>query len=184
VTFAFHIIPGEATYTGLELRSGWVAERTGLAGDAAAAFIGPCDVPTAHLVDLDDARAGFFIRAASMVHVIIEHPGCPLALAVLRQRLLVCILAEVLAPAGTIRRAGDDLYYNERKLTVSIAAPGPGGSLIHLGINVDAAGAPVPAVGLRELGMDPIVVVNDLLQRYARELATAAHAQTKVRTVS
>jgi hypothetical protein len=57
-------------------------------------------------------------------------------------------------------------------------------SLIHLGINVDPAGAPVPAVGLAEMGIEPRGLLNDVLTRYANELATAAHATTKVRTVS
>ncbi len=181
----FRILEGSLTYTGLELRSGWVADRTGLPGDAAVGFVGPCDVPTEHLVDLDDARAGFFIRAASMAHVIVEHPGCSLAEGVLRQRLLVCILVDVLRERDvSARRDGDDVYCDDRKLTVSIAAPSPESCLIHLGINVDPDGAPVPAVGLLELKLDPRDVLNELLGRYARELESAAHAARKVRGVS
>lgn len=182
MSFAFRILDGVVPYTGLELRGGWVAARTGHGGDAAAGFIGPCHVPTEHLVDLDDARARTFIRAASMAHVIVEHPGCPLALAVLRQRLLVCILGDVLGVVRA-RRDGDDLYVAGRKLTVSIAAPSRDASLIHLGINVDPAGSPVPAVGLEELRVDPASLLADLLGRYARELGSIAHAETKVRTV-
>src|SRR5262249_42713346 len=97
----------------------------------------------------------------------------------------VAILGELLASRGKVaRRDGDDLYYDGRKLTVSIAAPSSASSLIHLGINVDPAGAPVPAVGLAELGIRPRGLLQDLLTRYANELATAAHATTKVKTVS
>jgi hypothetical protein len=182
---SFRLLDETIPYLGTELRSGWVREHTGLAGDAAAAFIGPCDVPTENLVDLDDAREGEFIRALSMAHVIVEHPGCSLEAGVLRQRLLVAILGEVLAGAGRLaQRDGDDLYYDGRKLTVSIAAPSSASCLIHLGINVDPGGAPVPAVGLGEMGLDARTVLNELLTRYARELETAAHATTKVRTVS
>lgn len=182
---AFRILPGTVAYTGVELRPGWVREHAGLDGDAAAGFVGPCHVPTEHLVDLDDARAGDFIRAASMAHVIAEHPGCPLFEAVLRQRLLVAILGEMLAEAGkTATRDGDDLYHDGRKLTVSIAAPSATSSLIHLGINVDPGGAPVPAIGLGELGLDAEDVLRRLLERYARELESAAYATTKVKTVS
>ena len=183
MNFRFRILDGVVPYTGLQLRSGWVAEHTGLDGDAAAAFVGPCLVPTEHLVDLDDVRAGSFIRAGSMAHVIVEHPGCPLPQAVLRQRLLVCILAEVLG-LRRIRRDGDDVYCEGRKLTVSIAAPSPASSIIHLGINVDPAGAPVPAIGLEELRVDPVSLFAELLERYARELGSIAHAETKVKTVS
>jgi len=185
MTFTYRILGGVVGYEGTELRSGWVRERTGLDGDAAAGFVGPCHVPNANLVDLDDARAGEHIHAASMAHVIVEHPYCPLELAVLRQRILVALLGEILAASGRVaRRDGDDLYYDDRKLTVSIAAPSPKASLIHLGINVDPAGAPVPAVGLEELGLEPGALLDRLLARYARELSTAAHAATKVKTVS
>ena len=183
--FSYRILDGDVPYTGRELHSGWVREHTGLQGDAAAGFVGPCHVPTENLVDLDDARAGDFIRAASMAHVIAEHPGCALGEAVLRQRLLVALLGEFLTGEGKhVRRDGDDLYYGGRKLTVSIAAPSRASSLIHLGINVDPQGAPVPAVGLRELGLDPVAVLDELLGRYAREMESAAYATTKVRTVS
>ena len=183
MTFAYRIIEGETAYTGVELRSGWVAERTGLSGDAAAGFVGKCRVPNENLVDLDDARAGFFIAAASMAHVIAEHT-CTLEVAVLRQRLLVALLGEILRKRGKrMRREGDDLYYDDRKLTVSIAAPSAATCLIHLGINVDPAGAPVPAVGLDEMRLDPREIVNELLANYQVELASVAHATTKVRTV-
>ena len=185
MNFAFRVMDDTVGYVGTELRSGWVRDKTGLGGDAAAAFIGPCDVPTANLVDLDDAREGEFIRSALMAHVIVEHPACTLEVAVLRQRILVALLGELLAARGkTGRRDGDDLYYDGRKLTVSIAAPSSASCLIHLGINVDPAGAPVPAVGLAELGIEPRALLADLLTRYANELASAAHATTKVKTVS
>ena len=183
MSFAFRILEGETPYTGAELRSGWVALHTGLSGDAAAGFVGYCHVPTENLVDLDDARAGFFIKAASMAHVIAEHE-CTLEVAVVRQRLLVAILGELLSGRGKrMRRDGDDLYYDGRKLTVSIAAPAPASCLIHLGINVDPGGAPVPAVGLSEMRIDAREVLTELLTRYGGELAAVAHAATKVRTV-
>ena len=172
-------------YTGRELRSGWILDTTGFTGDAAVGFVGPCRVETADLVDLDDARMGAIIVAAEMAHVIVEHFDCAITAAVLRQRLLVCILCEILAAGGTaVRRDGDDVYVGERKLTVSIAAPSVGGTaLIHLGINVNPDGAPVPAAGLGEIGISPVDLLETLLQRYSRELDSAGHAEKKVRTV-
>jgi hypothetical protein len=178
------ILKDNTSYSGRELRSGWVEEQTGLEGDAAAGFVGPCRVANEDLVDLDDARAGTFIEAASMAHVIVEHPGCALETAVWRQRSLVGLLCEILEKRGVeIRRDGDDVYYNNRKLTVSIAAPGPGSALIHLGINIDPDGAPVSAVGLSELGVEPQPLLDELLDRYVRELDSIRYATTKVRPV-
>jgi hypothetical protein len=180
----YHILEEPVCYTGTELRSGWVAKKTGLSGDAAAGFFGACDVPTENLVDKDDAAAGAFIRAKLMAHVIVEHPSCPLAAAVLRQRLLICILSETLTGQGmTVHRDGDDIYLDGRKLTVSIAAPSTTGSIIHLGINIDPEGAPVSAIGLEELGINPKWLLATLLDRYRDEIASCDHAETKVRNV-
>ena len=171
-------------YTGKELRAGWVHDQTGLDGEAAVGFIGECHVANEDLVDLDDARAGTYIKSASMAHIIAEHPGCGLDAGVLRQRLLVCLLAEILNDMGLlVRRDGDDIYYDDRKLTVSIAAPSPVSCVIHLGVNLKPDGAPVPAVGLDELDVDAGKLLGKLLRRYQAELASCHHAENKVRSV-
>ncbi len=179
------VLKDTVAYTGRQLRSGWIPETTGLTGDVAVGFVGPCRVETEDLVDLDDARMGAIIVAAEMAHVIVVHFDCAIATAVLRQRLLVCILCEILTECGTdVLRDGDDVYVGDRKLTVSIAAPSTsGGALIHLGININPEGAPVPAVGLAELGISPGDMLERLLERYSRELDSVGYAETKVRTV-
>lgn len=180
----FTVLVGDVAYTGRELRSGWARAQAGApCDDVAVGFVGPCRVENKDLVDLEDARAGTFIAAARMAHVIAEHP-CTLESAVLRQRLMVALLCECLAGFDiVVRRDGDDVYYRDRKLTVSIAAPSKRSSLIHLGINVDPAGAPVPAVGLEELGVEPRRLLESLLARYATELESCRHAGGKVREV-
>ena len=182
MTLRFRVVEEETPYTGKELRSGWVSEKTGADGDAAVAFIGPCHVANEDLVDLEDARAGAHIESASMAHVIVEHPGCSLQAAVLRQRLLVSVLCEILG-GHDVRRDGDDVYYRDRKLTVSVAAPAAKSSLIHLGINIDPQGAPVPAAGLREIDVEPRALLTELLERYVVELRSCRHAESKVRRV-
>ena len=184
IAMTYHILEQPVCYTGMELRSGWVAKKTGLSGDAAAGFYGACGVPTENLVDKEDAAAGATIRAKWMAHVIVEHPSCPLAMAVLRQRLLICLLSETLTGQGLkVHRDGDDIYLEGRKLTVSIAAPTSSGSIIHLGINIDPTGAPVSAIGLKEMGIDPKWLLTTLLDSYRDEMASCAHAEIKVRNV-
>ena len=178
------ILLEEITYTGKELRAGWIAQRAGIDGDAVVGFIGPCRVDNEDLVDLEDRRAGTFIAAAAMVHVIAEHPGVGLAAAVLRQRLLVCVLCEMLGHRGCrARRDGDDVYVDERKLTVSVAAPAANSCLIHLGVNVRPEGAPVPAIGLEELDIDPHELLRELVERYRAEMDSCRRAAGKVRNV-
>lgn len=181
MSFRWRILDEAITYSGRQLRFGWVYRQTGLHGDAAAVFVGPCNVATEDLVDLDDRRAGETIVAARMLHVIIEHGDCPIRVGVLRQRLLVCILCEALRARGVeTQRRGDDVFVGDRKLTVSIAAPSTTACLIHLGVNDDASGAPVAAVGLAELGVDVRELAGVVMSNYESELNSALHAETKV----
>lgn len=182
--FGWRWLEAGIPYTGRELSSRWVAAHAGQPGDAATLFVGPCNVATEDLVDNDDREAGATIVAGRMLHAIIMHPGCDLRAAVLRQRLLACILCESLARRGVVPdRQGDDVFVDGRKLTVSIAAPAGEACLIHMGVNVDPSGSPVDAIGLEELEVDAHDLGDELMTQYAQELATAAYAQTKVREV-
>ncbi len=174
-------------YTGHQLRSLWIYDTFGIAGDAIAAFAGPCNVPTDALVDSEDRRAGSTIRAALMLHLIIEHFDRDLLLAVFRQRLLIAIIKDLLQQAADLpelRRSGDDIFSAGDKLTVSIATISPVSTLIHTGINIDPSGAPVAASGLQDFGIDHLDFAASLTAAYLAEIDSAAHARTKVRGVT
>jgi len=180
------LLDQEICYDGSQLRSGWIAEVAGLAGDAAVAFLGPCDVSPAHMVDRADLEVGARIVSPRMVHVIIEHPGLDLAHVTTRQRLLMAIALELLhANLGEplLHREGDDLYLRDRKLSVSVATVSPTSGLIHAGFNVRGEGAPVAAIGLEELAMEPREFAARLLATYAAEVEGGAAAAEKVRPV-
>jgi hypothetical protein len=138
------------------------------------------------MVDRADVLAGEDIRAAEMLHFIVEHFDRDLTRAVLRQRLLMCMIAERLQWAPDVpipRREGDDLFIDDRKLSVSIATVSPVSTLIHVGINVDASGAPVDAVGLGEWNIDVDTFAEELLAAYAAETEDIHLATCKVRGV-
>ncbi len=178
--------PQPVKYTGHQLRSRWIADTFGLQGDAIVAFEGPCEVALTEMVDLADVAAGVPIAAASMLHFIAEHFDRDLEKAVLRQRLFICIIAEALGRRESLpalRREGDDLYAGERKLSVSIATVSPVSTLVHVGLNLDPSGAPVPAVGLDEWGIAPEPLARELLEAYATELDGVDLATRKVRGV-
>jgi len=175
----------DITYTGAQLRSGWVKEVAGLDGDAAVAFLGPCDVAAEHMVDRVDLEAGTRIYSPRMLHIIIEHPGLDLETITLRQRLLMAIAGEIINShlgEPLLRRQGDDLYLRDRKLSVSVATVSPKSGLIHSGFNLRGAGAPVPAIGLEELGVNPRAFADELLSAYSRELDSAGRASRKVKS--
>jgi hypothetical protein len=181
------ILNHELAYIGAQLRSGWVAEVTGLTGDAAAAFIGPCDVKPEHMVDRVDLEAGARIYSPRMLHLIIEHPGLDLDSITIRQRLLMAIAGEIInSHLGEmlVRRDGDDLYLRGRKLSVSVATVSPSSGLIHSGFNVRGEGAPVSAIGLHELGLDPRQFAEQLLSAYAKEIESVREASSRVKHVA
>jgi hypothetical protein len=177
-------------YTGVELRPHFLLTELGLKGSALGAFIGPCQVKTEHLVDWEDRLAQDRIEAKLMIHFIGEFFGAPLREGVLRQRLLMAqigqAVSEALASEGRpepVRREGDDLFVRERKLSVSIVTASPVSQLLHVGINIDPSGAPVPAIGLAELGLDPEAFVACVLEAFSEEWSGVEWACAKVRPV-
>jgi len=173
----------ERTYTGCELRPHFLLTELGMKGSGLAAFIGPCQVKTEHLVDWEDRLENDRIEAKWMVHFIGEFFGMGLREGVLLQRLLIATMAESLYPKAAVNRKGDDLWVGDRKLSVSIATASPVSVLLHVGINIDPAGAPVAAVGLQELGVVPESWVPEILEKVASEWADIEWACAKVRPV-
>jgi hypothetical protein len=183
-------------YTGPELRPHFLLEKFKLQGSAVAAFVGPCEVKTEHLVDWEDRLANDFIRSKLMVHFLGEFFGISLSEGVLYQRLFMAIAGQEIArqTGKIVRRDGDDLFWNdgktERKLSVSIVTASPVSRLLHAGINLDATGAPVAAAGLFDLGVGAahdLVPVKDLVSRilttFSAEVEGIEWACAKVRPV-
>lgn len=180
------LLEEEIAYTGAQLRSGWIEEVAGVSGDAAIAFLGSCDVSAGHMVDREDLDAGARIASPRMVHLIIEHPGIGLSQITVRQRLLMALAGEILNQhlgEALIQRKGDDLYLRGRKLSISVATTSPSSGLIHSGFNVRGEGAPVLAIGLEELGMEPKGFADRLLGAYRKEIEAAGQAAGKVKPV-
>jgi uncharacterized protein len=185
-------LDSEWTYRGPELRPHFILSQFKIEGSALIAFRGACDVKTDHLVDWEDKLQNDFIRAESMIHFLGEFFGATLAEGVWIQRLLVAEWAARLRALGfAVDREGDDLFWNAAhqkrlKLSVSIVTASPVSVLLHLGVNVNASGAPVPAAGLQDLGMKPAAIeamVRDLLQWFETEVHSVLRACVKVRPV-
>ncbi|MCX7020865.1 MAG: DUF366 family protein [bacterium] len=79
---------------------------------------------------------------------------------------------------------GDDIYTpDRRKFSVSIATVSPLAGLIHIGLNDDPTGAPVPAVGLVELGVGAADFARELLGVFEKAEQGLSSAAAKVRAV-
>ena len=155
-------------------------------GDAIVAFIGECEVALTEMVDIEDVINNEPIYSKSMLSFITEQFNVNLVEGVFRQRLLICIIKELLEARGIfVVRNGDDLMIDGRKLSVSIATKSTTSILIHTGLNILSEGAPVKASGLTsELGISDIKeFALEVMKRYAEELEDINLASTKVRGV-
>jgi hypothetical protein len=172
-------------YDGSQLTSLFAYHRAGIQGDSVIAWVGACEVGTDSLVDQEDVKAGTYIRAAEMLHVIAESFGERLETMVLRQRLFARLAADLLAERSgrPVDVRGDDVFVADRKASVSIATVSPVSALFHFGLNVNPDGAPVPAIGLAELGVAALPFAEALLERYRAECDDVRLAAAKVRWV-
>ncbi len=173
-------------YIGSQLSPHWIYKNFKIQGNVIVAFCGECDVKLNEMVDIEDVINNEPIYSKYMLSFITEQFNIDLVEGVFRQRLLMCIIKECLENRGfIIKRNGDDLFYNGKKLTVSIATKSLTSVLIHTGINILSEDAPIEVSGLKsELGISDInELANEIMQKYSDELEDIVLASTKVRGV-
>ena len=176
----------EIKYEGWQLQPHWIYKNFKVQGDAIVGFVGECEVKLTEMVDIEDVINNEPIYSKNMLSFITEQFNVDLVEGVFRQRLLICKIKEALEKRGfTVRRNGDDLFVNDKKLTVSIATKSLTSILIHTGINIDSIGAPVRAAGLgTDLGITDIEdFAKDVMREYSEEIDDIIMASTKVRGV-
>ena len=179
-------IDKEIKYIGSQLAPHWIYKNFKIQGDAIVAFIGECDVKLTEMVDIEDVINNEPIYSKYMLSFISEQFGIGLVEGVLRQRLLISVIKELLEERGVfVVRNGDDLMIDGKKLSVSIATKSTTSVLIHTGLNILSEGAPVEASGLKsELGIYDIKeFALAVMKRYTDELEDIVLASTKVRGV-
>ncbi|MCD6097601.1 DUF366 family protein [bacterium] len=169
------------------MRPHWAHERFELLGDSIVAFHGRCNIPEQDFMDLRKRKKGPGLYAKDMLHFVAEQFQPYLEMAVLRQYLLVLIAEEKLehrvSPNLKIIRWHDDLFLNNRKLTVTAVAKTPVSTKIHLGINIDPTGATQPAVGLTELGVDPFDLAEAIVDQYKLEMREVREKVWSIREI-
>ena len=179
-------IDEEIKYIGSQLAPHWIYKNFKIQGDAIVAFIGECEVKLTEMVDIEDVINNEPIYSKYMLSFISEQYEIGLTEGVFRQRLLMCIIKELLEEKGIfVTRKGDDLIVDGGKLSVSIATKSTTSILIHTGLNILSEGAPVKASGLTsELGITDIKAFGlEVMKRYTEEIEDVILAGTKVRGV-
>lgn len=181
-------IDKEIKYTGGQLAPHWIYKNFNIMGNAIVAFIGECEVNLNHMVDIEDVINDEPIYSKKMLSFIEENFNSSLEEMVYKQRLLVTITKELIekkSPSVKIIRSGDDLYINNKKLSVSIATKSITSTLIHFGLNIDAEGAPIEAADLvKDAQISNIQeFAQELLENYKEETTDISLAACKVRGV-
>ncbi len=170
-------------YDGLQMNPIWTYQNFGVMGDSIVAFRGPCQIPAENILDIEDLRAHQKIQGADMLHFIVEvfHQSFPLAVTL--QRLMVCMAQKTIQSEYQISldRQGDDLYFEKRKLSISIAAISSVSAKIHLALNISNEGTPVPTCCLSEFGIDPKKFGEDLMASVVHEWKSILEATWKVK---
>ena len=176
-------VENEIKYTGNQLRPHWIYEKFHILGDAIVSFIGEVDVGLDEMVDIEDVINNEPIYSQSMLNFIIEQFDIDLTAMVVAQRLFISIIKDVLEEYGvSVRRSGDDLFYQNRKLSVSIATKSVTSCLIHTALNIIKDGAPVEASDLSEMGIsDYKQFALKIMDKYKNEYEDIKLATYKVR---
>ncbi|ACV24823.1 DUF366 family protein [Methanocaldococcus fervens] len=171
-------VKDKLNYTGKEIEPLWAFKTFDVQKDSIVVFRGKMEVSQEEMKDLKDIKREKDIetpiKSEDAINFIVEHfDSIDLKTIYLRQRLLVFIAKEVIESYNIkLRREGDDLYFEDKKLSVCIACKGTVSAKIHLGINVKSKGAEhVKIVGLEDLGIKDIdEVMKSIAIKYAEEI--------------
>ena len=173
-------------YIGSQLAPHWIYKNFHLIGDSIVSFVGEVDVKIAEMVDIEDVINNEPIYSKSMLNFIIEQFEISLFSMICLQRLLVTIIKDTIEKLTNkkLERSGDDLYYENRKLSVSIATKSINSTLVHTALNIIKEGAIVEASDLTEIGISNIEeFANIIMKKYSDEIQSIKLAQYKVRGV-
>lgn len=180
-------IKEQIKFTGEQLLSFWAYKNYDLLGDNIVAFIGPCELEEKYIIGIDHWKKKTKIKSELMLHFLVEHFDLDLEKALLKQKLLVCILKDKLnhrLKGDIFQRWGDDIYDEDYKLTISTATRTDVSTKIHLGINIKAKDAPVKAKGLSDYGIDPDDIAQVVMNQYRLDMRRIQERLVKTRKVT
>lgn len=172
----------ELKYDGSQLRNHFIYKNTGVMGDACFSFIGPCDIPYKYMVDLEDELAKDIIYSTKMLHFIVELFTRDIYFGVLFQNVIISEIQNELLTYN-IKKYGDDLFFEDRKLSISICTVSLVSTLIHIGINISSKDTPVKTISLDDLNIDFKLFQTNILNRLEKEYTRIFKAVSKVKPV-
>jgi hypothetical protein len=174
-------------YDGSQLRPLFGYLQFGILGDSIISWRGSCDVTLESMIDGEDLNQGAAISSDEMLHFIVEVFDRELATGVLMQRIFAAIAKDLLHETSPrlgeeiIVREGDDLYWGDRKLSISVASKSAISTMMHFALNITNAGTPVRTCCLEDLQVDPLAFAEQLMEAFSQEWQSVLKATRKVR---
>ena len=182
-------------YDGSQINPSWAFQEFGIYGSSIVTWIGPVNITPDNLKDFADV--GLEIKSNYMVNFICEffdQQPTNMRVAYLRQRLLVMIFREILTEYGILtKREGDDIFVENKKLSISIASVSLSSAKIHFALNLEDKGTPddVETIGLFDIKVNGervfnndnlLNLINETVSRFIDELETIENdiSKTKV----
>ena len=182
-------------YDGSQINPSWAFQEFGIYGSSIITWIGPVNITPDNLKDFADV--GLEIKSNYMVNFTCEffdQQPTNMRVAYLRQRLLVMIFREILTEYGILtKREGDDIFVENRKLSISIASVSLSSAKIHFALNLEDKGTPddVETIGLFDIKVNGervfnndnlLNLINETVSRFIDELETIENdiSKTKV----
>lgn len=169
------IIEDEILYDGSEIRPLWAFKQFGILGTSGIAWRGPMNIKPEYMCDLKDLKEGKEIKGDDLIHFRLEFFDNPdIRLAYYRQRLFAAVATEYFGKKWNLklRRRGSDLFYEDKKLTVSVATTSSTSSIIHFAINITSRGTPKEAktIGLQDLGFHQSILDTRQWRTFAKAI--------------
>ena len=183
-----HWVEEKIAYDGSQLSPLTNNLKHGILGDSIVSWQGACKVSLEHMMDGEDLVAKSKIEGAHMLHFVLELFNYPLSSAIVLQRLMGEILVKKMlelgkGPVREIKRKGDDLYWNKKKLNVSIATCSSTSSLIHFGVNISNEGTPVETCSLQDFSIENVAEFSQkYMDELKEEILSQKRAAVKVRS--
>lgn len=182
-------INDELRYDGTQLRPQFAYFNYKLLGNSIISWIGACDISFEHMVDGEDLLERSLIKGDQMLHFIIEIFDCKIMTAVTLQRLFAAIVQQTINEqiinkkefGNLLKRAGDDLFLDNKKLSISIASSSVFSSQIHFAANITTSGTPVLTTSLDELKLKTKDLSMAIMSKFCEEFQSIIEATQKVK---
>lgn len=173
------------TMTIAAMKSHWALMNFDLWGNSLVVFRGRMQIEAREMIDLKELKRGTVFPDGDIVHFIIEHFGDDLEKGVLRQNILVNIAEEKLSHRMQNRRIlrwGDDLYDEDRRITLTAVTQTPVSIKIHLGICIDSD-MESGFIGINEYGLDADELAEVIGNQYRADMKLLAEKCWRMRPI-